>query len=96
MSENIYDQLKQIMHKKAEQISKNEINDIIQNVETNNRDEIELRRKFTNIINDRQKLFTETEKLLQTRLELYQTVISLIYLTHYFNDVENQLNNAIA
>lgn len=94
MAENIYEQLKKAMKAKVDQVKKNEVNDIIANIQDGTAEEIELRQKFAAIMEDRQEMFNETEKLLQARLELYQTVISLIYLTHYFKDVENQLYNA--
>jgi hypothetical protein len=94
MAENIYEQLKKAMKAKVDQVKKNEVNDIIGNIQDGTAEEIELRKKFAAIMEDRQEMFGETEKLLQARLELYQTVISLVYLTHYFNDVENQIYNA--
>ena len=94
MAENIYEQLKKAMKAKVDQVKKNEVNDIIGNIQDGTAEEIKLRKKFAAIMEDRQEMFGETEKLLQARLELYQTVISLIYLTHYFNDVENQIYNA--
>jgi hypothetical protein len=91
---NVYDDLKKILMSKIDRVSEGEIISVISNIEDANRDELVLKTFFAKVIESRDDIFKETEKLLTMRTELFQIVITLLYLNHYFSEVEEQIYRA--
>jgi len=95
MATNIYDQLKELMRAKVDDIAINELDDISQISENLNIEEDALKSAFNEITTARNTLFSEIETLITSRTEAYQTVITILYLSYFFNEVKSSIENEI-
>jgi len=94
MAENIYKQLKNILKKKIANIVADELNDISQVSKDQNTEINTLKTSFDEVITSRDTLFSEVETLMDERSEAYQSVITILYLSHFFNAAQLDLYNA--